>query len=182
MLKFQDNHTTIIATFEAFIVTVYVLIEDLYTQNAPDSVCKRRNILKAKLSDSEIITIGICGELVGIDSENAWFSFVKKNYRNLFPKFCSRTRLLCLMALKRSNCKTDWPRPVRQLIFRPRRRVETVFSQPSEQLNAERVRAKSFPGLCTRLVNKVLTYNLCLALNFMLDENYEMGKIKQLIF
>lgn len=312
MLKFQDNHTTIIATFEDFIVTVYVLIDDLYTQDAPDSVCKRRNILDAKLSDSEIITIAICGELVGIDSENAWLSFVKKNYRHLFPKLCSRTRFnrarrallqvtelirqkllavfaipcsryfvidsfplavckfgrarycqsfrldgadygkcpskketyfgykvhalitlegfitafeitlastddreglrdlvmqqqpltilgdkgyvgealsgemreqgICLMALKRSNSKTDWARPVRQLIFRLRRRVETVFSQLSEQLNAERVRAKSFQGLCTRLVNKVLAYNLCLALNYMLDENCEIGKIKQLIF
>lgn len=312
MLKFQDNHTTTIATFEDFIVTVYVIIDDLYSQYAPDAVCKRRNIQDAKLSDPEIITIGICGELVGIDSENAWFSFVKKNYRYLFPKLCSRTRFnrtrrvllqvtellrqklftafsipcsqyfvvdsfplavckfgrarycqsfrqdgadygkcpskketyfgykvhalitlegfitafeitpastddreglrdlvrqqqpltilgdkgyvgealseemreqgICLMALKRSNSKTDWPKPVRQLIFRLRRRVETVFSQLSEQLKAERVRAKSFQGLCTRLVNKVLAYNLCLAINHLFDENCEMGKIKQLIF
>ena len=312
MLKFQDNHTTTIATFEDFIVTVYVIIDDLYSQYIPDAVCKRRNIQDAKLSDPEIITIGICGELVGIDSENAWFSFVKKNYRYLFPKLCSRTRFnrtrrallqvtelirqklfsvfsipcsqyfvvdsfplavckfgrarycqsfrrdgadygkcpskketyfgykvhalitlegfitafeitpastddreglrdlvrqqlhltilgdkgyvgealseemreqgICLMALKRSNSKTDWPKPVRQLIFRLRRRVETVFSQLSEQLKAERVRAKSFQGLCTRLVNKVLAYNLCLAINHLFDENCEMGKIKQLIF
>lgn len=92
MLKFQNNYTTIKATFEDFIVTDYVLIDDLYTQDAPDSVCKRRNILDAKLFDFEIITFGICGELVGIDSQNAWFSFIKKNYRHLFPKLCSRTR------------------------------------------------------------------------------------------
>ena len=41
--------------------------------------------MNAKLSDSEIITISICGELIGVDSENAWFSFVKKNYHHLFP-------------------------------------------------------------------------------------------------
>ena len=93
-----------------------------------------------------------------------------------------REQGICLMALKRSNSKTDWPKPVRQLIFRLRRRVETVFSQLSEQLKAERVRAKSFQGLCTRLVNKVLAYNLCLAINYLFDENCEMGKIKQLIF
>lgn len=93
-----------------------------------------------------------------------------------------REQGICLMALKRSNSKTDWPKPVRQLIFRLRRRVETVFSQLSEQLKAERVRAKSFQGLCTRLVNKVLAYNLCLAINHLFDENCEMGKIKQLIF
>lgn len=42
-----------------------------------------------------------------------------------------REQGICLMALKRSNSKTDWARPVRQLIFRLRRRVETVFSQLS---------------------------------------------------
>lgn len=44
------------------------------------------------MSDPEIITSTICGELVGIDSENAWYSFVKRNYRHLFPKLCCRTR------------------------------------------------------------------------------------------
>lgn len=312
MLKFQDNHTTTIETFEDFILTAFVMIDELYKQFAPPVVSKRRHVLNAKLSDSEIITISICGELVGIDSENAWYSFVKKNYRHLFPSLCSRSRFnrtrrallqvtellrqklltafsmplsqyfvidsfplavckfgrarycrsfrsdganygkcpskketyfgykvhalitlegfitsfevtpasvddreglrdmvinqpglvvlgdkgyvgetltqemktqgICLMSLKRSNSKQDWPRPVRQLIFRLRRRVETVFSQLSEQLNAERVIAKSFQGLCVRLVNKILAYNLCLAMNYLFHETCEIGKIKKLIF
>ena len=45
------------------------------------------------MSDSEIITISIIGELMTIDSEKAWFNFCKKNLRDLFPKFCDRTRL-----------------------------------------------------------------------------------------
>lgn len=89
---------------------------------------------------------------------------------------------ICLMSLKRSNSKTDWPRPVRQLIFRLRPRVETVFSQLSEQLNAEKVIAKGFQGLCTRLVNKILAYNLCLVMNDLFYGNYELEKIKQLFF
>ena len=312
MLKFQNNNTTLIATFEDFILTVYVVIDDLYHQFAPPEVISRRHVLDAKLSDPEIITISICGELAGIDSENAWFSFVKKNYRYLFPNLCSRSRFnrtrrallqttellrqklisafpipvsqyfvidsfplavckfgrarycrsfrgygadygkcppkketylgykvhamitlegyittfeitpastddreglkdmvggqsglvilgdkgyvgqnlikemsdqgICLMALKRSNSKANWPKPVRQLIFQLRRRVETVFSQLSEQLHAERVLAKSFQGLCTRLVNKILAYNLCLALNSIFHETCELGRIKQLIF
>lgn len=59
---------------------------------------------------------------------------------------------ICVMALKRSNSKNNWTKPIRQLIFKLRRRVETVFSQLSLQLNSERVLAKSFQGLCTRLV------------------------------
>ena len=312
MLKFQNNNTTLITNFEDFILTVFVFIDELYQKYAPDSVLKRRNVLSAKLTDSEIITISICGELAGIDSENAWFSFMKRNYKHLFPNLCSRSRfnrtrralmlttellrekLLsicsvsesryfiadsfplevckfgrahfchsfrgydadygvcpskkqtyfgykvhalmtlegfitaftvtpasvddrqglrelvenrsnltilgdkgyvsdaltqelkekgnCLMALKRSNSKNDFPKSVRQLIFRLRRRIETVFSQLSEQLNAERVLAKSFQGLCTRLVNKILAHNLCLVLNRLFGKTCELGKIKQLIF
>ena len=312
MLKFQDNNTTNIANFEDFILVVYVIIDDLYQQYVPSEVANRNNISEAKLSDSEIITISICGELAGIDSENAWYSFIKRNYRHLFPKLCSRSRFnrirralmqttellrqkiitdfpipfsqyfvvdsfplavckfgrarychsfrghgadygkcpskkenyfgykvhamitlegfitsfevtpastddreglrdmvenqsglvilgdkgytgeklsremqeqgICLMSLKRSNSKTNWPKSVRQLIFKLRRRVETVFSQLSEQLNAERVLARSFQGLCTRLVNKILAYNLCLALNSILGKTFELSKIKQLIF
>ena len=78
MLKFQKNNTTVIATFEDFILTTYVIIDELYHRFAPSEVRKRRHVLDAKLSDSEIITIALCGELVGIDSENAWFSFVKR--------------------------------------------------------------------------------------------------------
>ena len=277
MLKFQDHYTTLIATFEDFILLVYTIIDDLYKQFVPASVSQRRNVNTAKMSDSEIITLSICGELVGTDSENAWYSFVKRNYRHLFPKLCSRTRFnrtrrallqvtellrqkliqsfpipssryfiidsfplpvcrfgrarfchsfradganygrcpskketyfgfkvhalitlegyitafeitpasvddreglrdlaenqfglvilgdkgytgenlyddmrkkgICLMSLKPSNYKKNWSREIRQLIFRFRRRVETVFSQLSEQLNAERVLAKSFRGL-----------------------------------
>lgn len=79
MLKFHDNNTTLIATFEDFILTAYVIIDDLYRRFAPPEVAGRRHVLDARLSDSEIITISICGELAGIDSENAWYSFIKRN-------------------------------------------------------------------------------------------------------
>ena len=312
MLKFQTNYTTTMQNFEDFILVVFVLIDDLYQTDAPVSVIQRRNVEQAKLSDSEIITISICGELFGIDSEKAWFSFVKKNYKHLFPKLGSRSRFnrtrrallpitellrekllsecsmsysqyfiidsfplkvckfgrahfcktfrcdgadygkcpskketyfgykvhamitlegfittfeitpasvddreglrdltdglsditilgdkgyvgehlleeqkeqgICLMSLKRSNSKRNWPNSVKQLIFRLRRRVETVFSQLSEQLNAERVLAKSFQGLCTRLVNKILAHNLCMVMQLLFGNTFELGQIKQLIF
>lgn len=312
MLKFQDDYTTLIATFEDFILLVYTIIDDLYQQFVPKSVSQRRNVTTAKMSDSEIITLSICSELIGIDPENAWYSFVKRNYRHLFPNLCCRTRFnrtrrnllqatelirqeitfafpipgsryfvidsfplpvckfgrarycrsfredganygkcpskketyfgfkvhalitlegyitafeitpasvddreglrdlaenhlglvilgdkgytgealfedmhakgICLMSLKPSNYKTNWPRKVRQLIFRFRRRVETVFSQLSEQMNAEKVLAKSFQGLCTRLQNKILGHNLCMAFNSIFSETCDIGKIKHLIF
>ncbi len=98
MLKFQNNHTTTIVTFEDFMVTVYVIIDDLYHPFAPPDVINGRHVSDAKMSDSEIITISICGELGGIDSENAWSSFVKRNYRQLFPKLCSRNILWLIVS------------------------------------------------------------------------------------
>ena len=50
MLKFQNNNTTVIKTFEDFILTVYVVIDDLYHQFAPPEVTSRQHNLDAKLS------------------------------------------------------------------------------------------------------------------------------------
>ncbi len=92
MLKFQENCTIENQSFEDFILLIFVLTDDFYQSVAPDSIKFRPNVEKALLSDSEIITIAICGEIIGIDSERAWFNFVKRNLRHLFPKMCDRTR------------------------------------------------------------------------------------------
>lgn len=57
-----------------------------------------------------------------------------------------REKGICLMSLKLSNYKENWTKEIRQLIFCFRRRIETVFSQLCEQLNAERVLAKVSKG------------------------------------
>lgn len=92
MLKFHSNSTTFISDFEEFFIFIYVLVDDLYQRYVPDSVSRRRNIDHSKTTDSEIITISLCGEIAGIDSQNARYAFVKKNYALLFPTLCSRTR------------------------------------------------------------------------------------------
>lgn len=312
MLKFQDDYNISIENMEDFILISYVMIDDLYQQYAPKEVKERKNIEKVKLSDAEIITISICGELTGMDSENAWYHFVKKNYRYLFPDLCCRSKFnrkrrdllqvtelirekliqffnandqdyyivdsfpleickfgrahfcrnfrsdganygkcpskketyfgfkvhalitlsgfitafditpastddrdglrdlmseqydisvigdkgyvgeqlkedmeaqnICLLSLKRNNSKMQWSKPFRQMIFKFRRRVETVFSQLSQQLNAERVLAKTFRGLCTRLVNKILAYDLALLMNKLFYSQHPLACIKHLIF
>lgn len=62
MLKFQNDYTTLITTFEDFILLTYTIIDDLYQQFASVSVSQRRNVDTAKMSDSEIIILSICGE------------------------------------------------------------------------------------------------------------------------
>lgn len=68
MVKFQNDYTTLITTFEDFVLPVYTVINDLYKPFVPSSVTRRRD----RLSDPEIITLSVCSELLGIDSENAW--------------------------------------------------------------------------------------------------------------
>ena len=293
MLKFQENYNIATQSFEDFILVIFVLIDDFYKKVVPDKIKFRRNVDKALLSDSEIIPISICGELLGIDSEKAWDSFLKKNYRHLFPKMCDRSQFnrtrrnllqvtnlifshvakyfqdnllivdsfeleVCkfgranfckcfkhegatysynpskkqtffgykvhvltteseavkffeitsanvddrvgledfsdsisigstiigdkgyvsemlkeflsvqgkkLLALQRDNFTQNYPTEIRRMIFKIRRRIETVFSQATDQLNIERVRAKSFRGLCIRLLFKFLAFNLCLMIN-----------------
>ncbi len=129
MLKFQTNDTTTIATFEDFILVVYVIIDNLYHRFASPEVAKRRHVLDTKLSDSEIITICICDELAGVDSENAWYSFVKRNYRHLFSKLCSRSRF---NRTRRALVQTT------ELL---RQKIPSVYSLPGSQYYV----ADSFP-------------------------------------
>jgi hypothetical protein len=55
-----------------FITVAYIIIDDIYQEVTPTYIKERRNIKDSMLSDSEIITIGIVGELLTIDSEKAW--------------------------------------------------------------------------------------------------------------
>ena len=303
MLEFQKEYSIAPQSFEDFILVIFVLVDDLYKKVAPDNIKQRRNIDKALLSDAEIITIALCGEIMGIDSENAWYSFVKKNFRHLFPKMCDRSQFnrtrrnlsavtdqifvevantfedeifitdsfpleVCkfgrahfcktfrdsgatysknpskkqtyfgykvhvlttlygaikafeitaanadercalydlsqvinfrcvilgdkgyvseplentlkeqgqiLLALKRKNAREPHPEDLQRMIFKTRRRIETTFSQLTEQFNVERVLAKSFAGLCVRLLTKMLAFNLCILLS-------QSSRIKSLIF
>lgn len=118
MLKFQDDYTTLIAAFEDFILLVLTIIDGLYQQFVSTSVSQRRNVDTAKMSDSKSITLSICGELPGIDSENAWYSFVKRNFRHLFSQICCCTRfnrtrraLLQVTELIRQRLAQSFPIP-----------------------------------------------------------------------
>lgn len=58
MLKFQDNNTIVIATFEDFILTAYVIIDELYHQFAPPEVTRRRHILNANyLTQKSLLSV-----------------------------------------------------------------------------------------------------------------------------
>lgn len=312
MLEFNKYSIRKIENLKDFFLVTYVIIDDIYQEVTPVQIKNRKNVNYSILSDSEIITISIVGELISIDSEKACFNFCKKNLKDLFPKFCHRSRFnrtrrnlhavideirkkithkfggykdphriidsipisVCkfgravfhkvfkglatygrspskketylgfklhmlstldgyitdfvltdaskddrqvvwelissyrsitvlgdkgyiseklamqlkhlnnidLLYMKKNNSKSQYPKPLRQLIFKLRKRIETSFSQLTEQLNINRVKAKSLWGLITRLRTKILGQNLCYFINKCLGKHIDLSQIKQLIF
>ena len=79
MLKFHDDYTTTLNNLDDLFTIIYIIIDDLYQKYAPVQVKSRKNVAESKISDSEIIIISFVGKILGIDTENVWQSFVKKN-------------------------------------------------------------------------------------------------------
>ena len=71
MLELKYYSVQRIENLKDFFLVSYVIIDDIYHQIIPDSIRFRRNYFKSKLSDSEIITLAIVGEIHGISSEKA---------------------------------------------------------------------------------------------------------------
>jgi IS5 family transposase len=314
MLELENYYITEIENLKGLMTIIFVIVDDLYEEVTPTSIKKRKNKETAKLSDSEILTIALTGETLGVDSETAWYSFVRKNYSELFPNMCDRTRYnrtrrdlsrvtemlrqrlndtmelyfssdrlidsfplevcefgranfcrafkveeadygycaskketyfgykvhamttvegyitdfavtpastddrepvldlaksrdyhyylfgdkgyidrllaeflhehrnISLVAMKRKNSKDPYPAMIARIIFKMRRRIETTFSQLAGQFNAERVLAKSFYGLLTRLTSKFFAFNLMFFINFALGNFLHPARVKSIIF
>lgn len=312
MLEFNNYYIQDQENLTDLFTNIFVIIDDIYNEIIPMTISNRRNIKDSKLSDSEIITISIVGELLTIDSEKAFFSLLKREYKNLFPKIGDRTRFnrtkrnlywviskireyissfmqsysnnirivdsmpipvcefgrahfskcfkgeasygrcpskkqtyfgfkfhalttidgflsdyiitpanvddrnavwdLCdkyksisiigdkgyvnkrltpelkverdinLLFLKRGNSKDNYPKDIRQLIFKARRKIETSFSQLAEQLNLNKVKSKSMLGFITRTSIKVLAHNISFLINKLMGNEDSISKIKRLVF
>ena len=78
---------------EDLFTTIYCAVDDYYKLLVgSQKTLRNSNNGNPRFTDSEVITIALVGELSGENSEKAWCQFVRKNYRELFPALCSRTR------------------------------------------------------------------------------------------
>src|ERR687885_1783887 len=69
---------------------VYVIVDELYQLVvAPHD---HRPGYRSDFSDSEVITLTLVGELIGLDEETAFLAYVKRNHRALFPQLPERSR------------------------------------------------------------------------------------------
>jgi IS5 family transposase len=300
---------------EDLATTIFVILDDLYHATATAEIAYRSNKETAIMSDSEVLAIGVLGDMLGIDSENALVSFVKKNLKMLFPRICERSRFnrlrrnlssvteqiwlklnglmpwtmdelriidsfplpvcafgraafrnsrfcgeeanyghcaskketffgykvhaMCsangyitdflitpastddrtavwelienyrrrialvgdkgyispilaqdlmtekgiqLFALKKKNDKNQDPKWLRRAVFKIRRRIETSFSQLARQFRVESTLAKAMWGLRTRLVSKLLAFNLGFFINSICGREDHLAHIKSHVF
>jgi hypothetical protein len=89
-IKFEFSETLDQVDLEMLFIIVFVLVDDLYREIVPDCVLNRPGP-DPRLSDSEVITISLVGEML-FDSETSWLDFVYRNYRYLFPNLNERSR------------------------------------------------------------------------------------------
>ena len=67
MLELNNYYIKKVENLTDLFTITFTIIDYIYNEIIPDSIKNRRNIGESKLSDSEIISISIVGELLGID-------------------------------------------------------------------------------------------------------------------
>ncbi len=83
---------TLFLSLDDLLLHVFVLVDDLYDQIAPDALRRRPGVHRLKMSDSEILTLSLVQEALSIDCEDSFHRSVGKDYLHLFPKLVSRER------------------------------------------------------------------------------------------
>ena len=73
-----------IADFAELCTYVYVLVDDLYHVVAAPHV--HRPGPRSQFSDSELITLTVVAELLGLDEESPFLRYLARNHPTLFPR------------------------------------------------------------------------------------------------
>lgn len=72
---------------------------------------------------------------------------------------------ITLLAPPRRNSRSPWPAPLRQVVIRIRRHIESCFSVLTTVFHIETPHARSLHGLVCRIATRLLAYDLCFLLN-----------------
>jgi hypothetical protein len=79
-----------IADFVDLCTYTYVLVDELYQQVA--APYDQRPGPRSAFTDSELITLTLAAELLGLDAETRFLAYVRRNHRALFPLLPERAR------------------------------------------------------------------------------------------
>ena len=96
----KTDNTTI--DMETLIIVIFVLVDDWYQQQGVKLRSEKRG-RKAIFTDSELITLILCMDIIPFPSERQFYCFIRANYLDLFPQLVDRTqfnrRARCLRLL-----------------------------------------------------------------------------------
>ncbi len=87
---------------ETLLIVIFVIVDDWYQQHGVKLRSEKRGC-KATFSDSELITLILCMDIIPFPSERQFYRFIRANYLDLFPQLIGRTqfnrRARCLRLL-----------------------------------------------------------------------------------
>ena len=151
----QEGTTSL--NIEALVIVSFIVIDDLFEQHFPDAASHRPGPT-SKLADSEILTIAWVGEMVGIDSENAWYNLVKKEFSHLFPHLPDRTRYN-----RRRRYLWKASDKLREALVKelPRDDIFIVDSFPVPLCDFKRANSSTSPLKCEGVFGLQATYGHC---------------------
>ncbi len=75
---------------DIFIISLYCLVVDIM-QIIENNYIFRRKGFPPKLSDSEVITIEICGEFFKLHEDTEIYNYFKRHYLHFFPNLPDRS-------------------------------------------------------------------------------------------
>lgn len=94
------------------------------------------------------------------DAYNLWVLGDNAFHDPTSADWLKRQRNIILVAMQRRDAKKRWPKALRRLLNRMRRRVESALSVLCTVFNLERPGSRSLSGLLARIATRLLAYNL----------------------
>lgn len=99
------------------------------------------------------------------ESSHLWV-LADNAYHDPYNKdWLTRRRDITLVTAQRKDAVDKWPKAVKYLFNRLRRRIESAFSCLATVFNVERPGSRSLSGLLSRLTTRILAYNLSFLTN-----------------
>lgn len=129
---------------ELLFIIVYCVVSDFIELMGGQQGLRQSNNNNPVFTDAEVITIVLVGQLAGENSQRAWHRHVRKNYIELFPNLCSRTRFARREA-QLHNLICYFQQNLCSLLSASSSRQFLVDSFPIELCNIQRLKSSSQP-------------------------------------
>ena len=88
-IQTKTNDTTI--SIESLMTVIFVIVDDWYQQQGI-KILKGKRGNKAVFSDSELMTLVLCMDIIPFPSERQFYQFIRANYLSLFPRLIDRSQ------------------------------------------------------------------------------------------